>query len=117
MLTREHTRLADKVPTFQQTPPLNFFFSFSPQAARPSGGGAVDHSDTFVSYLGALTFPVAVQEHRQEERQRHHEAQRHEDGGVHRGGPVQLICGENKRSQSALVVAAMEITNYTSGGC
>lgn len=56
-------------------------------------------------YVGAVTFLAAVQEPRQEEHQRHHEAQRDEDGGVQRGRLVQLICGENKRTQSALGVA------------
>lgn len=55
--------------------------------------------------------------HPQEDQgQHHHEAQYHEDGGVDNGRPGQLVCGENKRTQSALVVAIMEITKYTGGG-
>lgn len=114
-----------KSPHFTNTPPLkNFFFSFShppsPRAAGCSGAAAtaaIHQETTHVSqYLGVVTFPVAVQEHPQEERQRHHEAQRHEDGGVDTGRPVQLVCGENKRTQSAPVVATVEITRYSSGG-
>lgn len=101
-----------KSPHFTNTPPLkNFFFSFShPPSSRAAGSTHVSQ------YLGVVTFPVAVQEHPQEERQRHHEAQRHEDGGVDTGRPVQLVCGENKRTQSAPVVATVEITRYSSGG-
>lgn len=61
----------------------------------------------------AVTFPVLVQEHRQQDDQRRHDnAQHDEGGGVHSRRPGQLVCGENKHTHSTITVDSSIWTGF-----